>query len=112
MPSELTTTLGRDPNWSPSGTKIAFKTMAQDTIRTVNTDGTDENTIAKLRRRGFSLAILVGPRWSPTGSHMIYGRLDPGSPDKTAIYRVTAGGQGKTDLTDDIEGSGVPVGWR
>ena len=59
------------------------------------------------------------PFWSPTGEHVIY--ISGGSvigDDRFNLYRVSAGGGGKTNLTEDLDTrylSGTPawpVAWR
>ncbi len=56
------------------------------------------------------------PDWSPTGSHLLYGYFDHRGSESGAgsldIYRMTADGRGKTNLTEDRTDLEVPVGWR
>ena len=96
------------PVWSPDGTRIAFGSSAG--IDTIAPNGGSRNTIIKWA----PTYTVFSPRWSPTGSHLTYVWWDRhvlpwGGWD---IYRVTANGGGKTNLTKDIGNTPVVIGWR
>ena len=85
---------GRDPDWSPDGTRIAYGALVEgaDQIFLIDPDGTDR---LRLTRRG-RLEGGRDPEWSPDGSLIIlttgrYGRYD--------IFRVAADGSGEFRLT-------------
>ena len=109
----LTNTTGVGlPVWSPDGSKIAFQVPVAS-IATINPDGSGEKIIIK--RRSHSVFGASMPFWSPTGEHLIY-QWHPGQtqgefpiPD---VYRASAGGGGKTNLTADVDGGATPIAWR
>ena len=104
------------PVWSPDGSKIAFQTGAgSPSNATINPDGSGFKKI--IRRTGQKGAGI--PAWSPTGEHLIYrwnGSIL--GDDRADVYRASASGSGKTNLTADIDTrwlSGTPttpIAWR
>ena len=110
----LTNTTGVGfPVWSPDGSKIAFQVPVAS-IATINPDGSGEKTIIK--RKSHSVFGAGLPGWSPTGEHLIYqwhpGQTQGGEFPIPDVYRATAGGGGKTNLTADVEGPTTPIAWR
>jgi hypothetical protein len=95
------------PVWSPDGSRIAFNSSGG--IDTIAPDGSSRKLIIK-----WGPTYSVGsPRWSPTGSHLIYSWWNRSlSSPVFDIYRATAGGGGRTNLTKDIEGFPFALGWR
>jgi hypothetical protein len=105
---------GVHPEWSPDGGKIAFDGfLGDDGIHTINPDGTGETAII----RSTATVSFYGARWSPTGSHLTYHAFDHWSkpsdplPGLLYVYRASATGGGKTNLTKDSSYA-YPVGWR
>lgn len=105
------------PVWSPDGSKIAFQGGAgRSTINTINPDGSGEKTIVRSTPR----TGAGTPVWSPTGEHVIYIFFSGSVFDDARfdLYRVTAKGGGKANLTEDLDTrtlSGTaawPVAWR
>jgi len=111
----LTTTgAAYGPVWSPDGARIAF--ASGNDIWTIRSNGADETRV--LRHRGANGPLYGGPRWSPDSAYIICtgsGSIDSGSSD---VFRISAGGSGKTNLTDELDTrhvGGTPagaVGWR
>lgn len=108
-----TTAAAYGPVWSPDGARIAY---GANDIWTIRPDGTGETRI--LRHRGANGPLYGEPRWSPDSAYIICtgsGSIDSGSSD---VFRISAGGRGKTNLTDDLDTrflSGTPaagVAWR
>jgi hypothetical protein len=91
--------------WSPAGDLIVFGN-GNGGIETIRPDGSDRKEIV---RPGVSYGNW-NPRWSPTGSHLIYER-DSGD-FYSELYRVTSSGGGKTNLTSDLETPAWGNGWR
>ncbi len=102
---------GRNPEWSPDGALIAYD--GWDGIETINFDGTNPKAIIS----STATVSFYGPHWSPTGSHLTYSAFDHWSkpsdplPGRTYVYRATATGGGKTNLTKDLN-SASPRAWR
>jgi dipeptidyl aminopeptidase/acylaminoacyl peptidase len=98
-----------EPQWSPDGSRIALATS--EGIETVAPNGSSRKVVVRssgTRNRGV-------PRWSPTGSHLVY-RLFTADWRKgffqMDIYRVTKDGQESVDLTGGLFDGSTPVGWR
>ncbi|MFC1597051.1 TolB family protein [Planctomycetota bacterium] len=107
--------------WSPDGAKIAFRAgdFMNSAIRTINADGTDEQTIAtaKMRTQADGTAFRTGPHWSPGGTHLIFSRSNrKGLKNEWDVFRVNADGSGSTNLTRDLETSSAAeaqaLAWR
>ncbi len=102
---------GGNPVWSPAGNKIAFDN-SNSGIETINPDGTGRKAIIQ----STATVSVSFPHWSPTGSHLTYSSYDHFGPNKTSpgplyIYRATAVGGGKTNLTKAYTYA-TPVAWR
>ena len=100
------------PTWSPAGGVIAFESSAETygSIATINVDGTGRKALVRASWREWPW--LGG--WSPTGSHLVYRtvsrEITANIPDE--IYRISAAGGDKVNLTADIGGwYGNPC-WR
>ncbi len=93
-----------DPDWSPSGTKIAFARFQE--LWTMNQDGTGQQDLTTPGRE---------PAWSPDGSQIAYFGSIGGADQE--IARVNADGTGATQLTSntasdvDPEWLLVPAGY-
>lgn len=99
------------PSWSSDGSRIAFKINIEN-VYAVDPDGSNLTVLARRK----PTASPYFPDWSPTGSHLLYGYFDHRGSESGAgsldIYRMTADGRGKTNLTEDRTDLEVPVGWR
>lgn len=57
---------GNSLGWSPDGTKLVF-TVAQKSIRIINTDGTNETTVVAVANE-----FYAAPEWSPDGTKILF----------------------------------------
>ena len=115
------TTDGADrPHWSPDGSRILFRGSGgfYGKIYTIAPDGSGEKVVAK-GRGGGNIVFVLSPRWSNTGTHILYDKAGSVAQDKRRdIYRATVGGSNAVNLTSDWDTrqlSGNPVnamGWR
>ena len=81
-------------------------------------DGTGQATVVAAAGGGQGM-----PRWSPTGSDLVFLRLSSSNPSNQRydVYRVAAAGGAVTNLTADLDtrpvgnggdGQAFPLGWR
>lgn len=109
---------GWQAEWSPDGSKIAFKDVqGSGPIVTINPDGSNLQIVINAKNRTGVFVAL--PKWAPTSTHLVYlqGPIDFYHTKKDPhVYRVTVDGKNKTKLTDDLETSPFntvhPVAWR
>jgi Tol biopolymer transport system component len=80
---------GRNPAWSPDGTKIAFSTTTE--IWVMNADGTD-------RKKLSDTGQYFWPAWSRDGTKIAFYSA---SGRNTDIWIVNADGTGQTKLTNN-----------
>ena len=106
--SQVITTEGLDPRWSPAGAKISF--TRYDGIWTIAPSGT--GAIRILATSG-QYRVEAG-RWSPTGSHITYWRYSScGFACFTGdVYRATETGASTANLTGDVSANATPADWR
>jgi hypothetical protein len=104
----LLTAGGLKPVWCPDGSVIAF-----------DGDGSSTGGIFTVKPNGSGRKKLIGsspnysvsdPKWSPTGSHLMYNRYQHGT-FTGHLYRATASGGGSTNLTPEFFFAG-PIAWR
>ena len=102
--------------WSPDGSRIAFA-AAHWAIATIRPDGSDLRVI--LRGHAGKAIVVTIPKWAPSSEHLVYVRQPFGFDTKVEprIFRATATGGGKTNLTAELEPnlpgqSVLPRAWR
>jgi len=111
----LLTVDGGDPVWSPDGTQIAFRSF--DAIEKITPDGTGRTIIVSDSPQGQGSKLALSPRWSPTGTHLIYQWWNFATGgnyvNRSDVYRVNADGSGKKNLTSDLTSdTNLVAGWR
>ncbi len=115
-----TTEAAGKPHWSPDGSRILFRGSGgfYGKIYTIAPDGSGEDLVAK-GHGGGKAVFVISPRWSNTGTHILYDKAGSVAQDKRRdIYRATVGGSNAVNLTSDWDTrqlSGNPVtamGWR
>jgi TolB protein len=100
-PTMLTTEPGGalDPAWSPDGSRIAYRTLADGRIVSIAADGSD------------ATALTAGPgdaepAWSPDGTRVAFSSERDGDRD---IYVMVVDGGDVTQLTDSPDFDGQPT---
>lgn len=100
----------RAPVWSPDNTLIAFNSS-----RGIDTIGPSGSGLKNIVKYGSTYGVGT-PKWSPTGSQLIYVQVDNyGYGYEADVYRTSSTGGSKTNLTGDINGVNnrvFPVAWR
>jgi hypothetical protein len=99
------------PEWSPNGLRVVFKRYSgqdpADAIESIAPDGTNRSILAPGSR---NLPPPTHPSWSPDSAFVLYNQWpNRGNAD---VWRMTATGAGKTNLTSDSSGNCHPLGWR
>lgn len=95
--------LGRQPSWSPDGTKLVFHSAGRDAtdIYIVDVDGQNEINVTETE-----LVDEVYASWSPDGSQIVYTQTEEdGNVD---IWVMNADGRNRYNLTDRFGAEGVP----
>lgn len=107
----------QDPVWSPDGKRIAFTSIKDGGIYTINADGTNltrivYKTVYDVYTNTWNIAANRHPSWSPDGSMICYesyGDEDSGTTVANAnIYVVNSDGTGIRRLTNDLSYEGKP----
>jgi Tol biopolymer transport system component len=107
----------QDPAWSPDGKRIAFNSITDGGIYTMNADGTNltrivYKTVYDAYTDTWVMAGNAHPSWSPDGSmisYESYGDEDSGTTVANAnVYVVNSDGTGMRRLTDDLSYEGQP----
>jgi Tol biopolymer transport system component len=107
----------QDPVWSPDGKRIAFASIKDGGIYTINADGTNltrivYKTVYDVYTDTWNIAANEHPSWSPDGSMICYesyGDEDSGTTVANAnIYVVNSDGTGMRRLTNDLSYEGQP----
>jgi hypothetical protein len=110
----LTMERASQPAWCPDGSRIAFNLIPPNgglsDIATIRPDGSNLTTIIR-SRGGKKFRGVSGARWSPTEAYLVYGSFG-GIFDPVDIYRATASGGSKSNLTDDTDDYTALLGWR
>jgi hypothetical protein len=105
---------GVDPQWSPDGATIAFRSSAG--IETIRPDGTNRTVIVQDQSSRRKTHNAKTPTWSPDSQHVAYHRQvfqTSGWSNSTGdVYRATNTGASKTNLTNDTDDFAHPVAWR
>jgi hypothetical protein len=101
-------------DWSSTG-KIVFQPLVGGVgggIWSVLPDGGSVTMIVPPPTSGYR--NLGDARWSPAGTHLVYGLHDFRQTTKSYVdtRRVAADGTGDVNLTGDISGWAIPIGWR
>jgi dipeptidyl aminopeptidase/acylaminoacyl peptidase len=91
-----------EPDWSPDGTRIAFKSSRDDPSGEIYVMRADGTGVSRLTADpGFQST----PVWSPDGSKIAFIGFHPGDP--VDVFVMNADGTGITRLTDNIDNSFV-----
>lgn len=99
------------PVWSPTGSKIAFRTA--DGIETVSPDGSGRALLLSNTVKKMSASILHRAYWSPTGDHLVYWSLGQKNGNlRWDVYRAKSDGTERTNLTGDTDAHTEPLAWR
>ena len=86
-------------------------------MATINPDGTGLKKIAT-GHSGNNWVYYHDPQWSPTGAYLIYGSGGSSFYGRFDVYRATASGGSKTNLTPELDtvpdstSAAFPEGWR
>jgi hypothetical protein len=104
---------GAPVRWSPDGATLLLRSDP-GSLWTFAPDGSDLIEIVTRSKKSYPIYAY----WSPSGANVVYYEETPlSSPPgnwgfKGDILRVQADGSGETNLTRDIDGTPVPLGWR
>jgi Tol biopolymer transport system component len=95
--------LETDPEWSPSGDKVVFRTGADATeIAVANADGTNVTTVADLNFP----QVVSHPTWSPDGTRIAFLATPPsGAAPPMHLYVVDATGGQPRLVADNVSNS-------
>ena len=86
----------RNPQWSPDGAKIAFSSGGS--IFTIKPNGTQRKAIVSAFQ---NWTFYWGAYWSPGGTYIAFtGQKIEGSNANLDVFRATATGTGRTNLTN------------
>ena len=101
------------PAWSRDGSRIAFvsNAVSEDRVESIAVNGTGRKTLV---RTTSAYEGYGAPWWSPDSAYLVYEffwRKPSDALYQADVYRITAAGAGKTNLTADIPWAS-PVGWR
>jgi Tol biopolymer transport system component len=101
--TQLTTSGGTFPSWSPRGTKIAFTSNRDGNfeIYVMNADGSGQTRLTDRPN-----ATDLHPAWSRDGSKIAFSSFDNGNYD---IWVMNADGSGQTNLTNDLAEDTLPA---
>jgi hypothetical protein len=105
------TSEGSDPQWSPDGTTVAFRSSAG--IETIRPDGTNRKVIVQDQSSKKKTQTATDPTWSPDSQHIAYRwHVFQGGNSTGDVYRATNTGASKTNITSDTGDFAHPVAWR
>ncbi|MEK7216547.1 MAG: hypothetical protein AAB289_13220, partial [Chloroflexota bacterium] len=115
-PKQIPLGTGREPEWAPNGSRIAFSDYNPSTgkgaLWTAKPDGTQRTQVPK------TLNLDRGPHWSPDSTQLAFRRPGPEriEPPYSRTYldvmRIPVTGGTAVNLTKDISGDAYATAWR
>ncbi|MBV8709729.1 MAG: PD40 domain-containing protein, partial [Acidobacteriaceae bacterium] len=101
-PLITSTMLDSSPQFSPDGTRIAFRSnrSGSDEIWMANADGSNQHQLTH-----FNGPLTGSPRWSPDNTYLAFDSREAGSPD---IYIMAADGSAPRRFTTEPSNDVLP----